>query len=175
MFKCANITFVNHIWNYASHNAEARAHSISEELKKKFYGLNLCFPTAAKSLVRNETYTSTVNKRKTGCNKLTALSSVLAGPAQNKGMRLLLTKEEKRGDGKRKENMYNFSENKRKDTPKTKFRGFIKNMAVIGANSAEFFFYVFLQLFSVVFFSWKCWFFYIGLFQEKDVVVWIGP
>lgn len=57
----------------------------------------------------------------------------------NKGMRLLLTKEERRGNGKRKENMYNFSENKRKDTPKTKFRGFIKNMAVIGANSAEFF------------------------------------
>jgi len=58
-------------------------------------------------------------------------------------MRLLLTKEERRGDGKRKENMYNFSENKRKDTRKTKFRGFIKNMAVIGANSAEFFFMCF--------------------------------
>jgi hypothetical protein len=55
---------------------------MSEELKKKFYGLNLCFPTEAKSLVRNETYTSNINKRKTGCNKLTALSNVvLAGPA----------------------------------------------------------------------------------------------
>lgn len=71
-------------------------------------------------------------------------------------MKLVLTKEEasreRKGNGKRKENMYNVSENKRKETPKTKFRGFIKNMAVIGASSAEFF-YVFPQLFSVVFFS----------------------
>jgi len=80
--EACKYNFVNHIRDYASHNAESIAHAMSEELKKKFYGLNLCFPTVAKSHVRNEIYTSTVNKRKTGCNKLTALSSVvLAGPA----------------------------------------------------------------------------------------------
>ena len=83
-------------------------------------------------------------------NLLLCQASFLQGRHTNRGMRLVLTKEERRGDGKRKENMYNFSENKRKDTPKTKFRGFIKNMAVIGANSADFFyvFYSFSPSFS---------------------------
>jgi hypothetical protein len=81
-------------------------------------------------------------------------------------MKLVLTKEEasreRKGNGKRKENMYNVSENKRKDTPKTKFRGFIKNMVVIGANSAEFFLYVstafrrrFLLLKMLIFLYWS--------------------
>ena len=48
-------------------------------------------------------------------------------------------------------------------------------MAVIGANSAEFF-YVFLQLSSVSFSSLEnVDFSILGLFQEKDVVLWIGP
>lgn len=95
-------------------------------------------------------------------NLLLCQASFLQGRHTNKGMRLVLTKEERRGDGKRKENMYNFSENKRKDTPRTKFRGFIKNMAVTGANSAEFFLCVstaflrrFLLLKMLIFLYWS--------------------
>ena len=110
---------VNHTKVYGSYNAKSSALSMSEQVKKKLYGLNLCFPAATKLHVgMKPTPQPSTSKRLGVINLVLCQASFLQARHTNKGMKLMLTKEEasreRKGDGQRKENMYNVSQNKKK-------------------------------------------------------------
>jgi hypothetical protein len=122
------------------------------------------------------------SKRLGVINLVLCQASFLQSRHTNKGMKLMLTKEEasrerereKRRWTKKRKHVQSLRKEKEKTRRRLNLEVLLRTWPSLVQTQPNFLCVstAFLRLF---FFSWKCWFFYIGLFQEKDVVLWIGP